>query len=124
MWVPPEEKDPVLLHAPTRKSMALFGAANLRSGKLVTMLASPFNAQSFGAFLDELARHRDRRRRNVVILDNAGYHRLEGCPATLTLDTCRRTVPSSIPLSGYGNSCAGSACIISTLRRLIVSSAR
>lgn len=25
MWFPPEEKDPVLLHAPTRKTMSLFG---------------------------------------------------------------------------------------------------
>lgn len=86
MWVPPEQKDPVLLHAPTRKSVALFGAVNLRSGTLVTMLTSPFNAESFGAFLDELARHRDRRRRNVVILDNAGYHASQQCPGNLTLD--------------------------------------
>jgi hypothetical protein len=26
MWVPPEEKDPIVLHAPTKKSMSLFGA--------------------------------------------------------------------------------------------------
>jgi hypothetical protein len=83
MWVPPEEKDPVLLHAPTRKSIALFGAVNLRSGTLVTMLTSPFNTESFGAFLGETARHRDRRRRNVVILDNAGYHDVEQCPTSL-----------------------------------------
>jgi hypothetical protein len=86
MWVPPEEKDPVLLHASTRKSIALFGAVNLRSGTLVSMLTSPFNAQSFGAFLRQLARHRDPWRRNVVILDNAGYHALDQCPASLTLD--------------------------------------
>jgi transposase len=86
MWVPPEQKDPVLLHAPTRKSVALFGAVNLRSGTLVTMLTSPFNAESFGAFLDELARHRDRRRRNVVILDNAGYHTRHHGPGHLSLD--------------------------------------
>jgi len=36
MWVPPEDKDPVLLHAPTRKSVACFGAANIRTGTLVT----------------------------------------------------------------------------------------
>jgi transposase len=86
MWVPPEQKDPVLLHAPTRKSVALFGAVNLRSGTLVSMFASPFNAESFGAFLRELARYRDGRRRNVVILDNAGYHTMEQCPAELTLN--------------------------------------
>jgi hypothetical protein len=26
MWIPPEIKDPVLLHAPTRKSVGYFGA--------------------------------------------------------------------------------------------------
>ena len=66
MWVPPEEKDPVLLHAPTRKSIALFGAVQIRTGKLVTMTASPFNADSFAAFLQHLARYRNRRRRTVV----------------------------------------------------------
>ena len=86
MWVPPEEKDPVLQHAPTRKSVALFGAVNLRSGALVTMVTSPFNSESFGAFLGELSRYRDRRRQNVVLLDNAGYHATQRCPSPLTLD--------------------------------------
>lgn len=51
MWVPPEDKDPVLLHAPTRTSIALFGAVQIRSGKLVTMTASPFNSEAFAVFL-------------------------------------------------------------------------
>ena len=29
MWVPPEEKDPVVLQAPTKKSISLFGAVNV-----------------------------------------------------------------------------------------------
>lgn len=86
MWIPPEDKDPVLRHAPTRKSIALFGAANLRSGKLVTMFATPFNAESFSVFLRQVARHRDRGRRNVLILDNAAYHRQPTIPESLTLD--------------------------------------
>ena len=86
MWVPPEDKDPVLLHAPTRKSIALFGAVQIRSGKLVTMSASPFNAEAFAAFLQYLVRHRNRRRRTVLIVDNASYHRLPTCPKGLHLD--------------------------------------
>jgi transposase len=74
MWVPPEEKDPVLLHAPTRKSIALFGAVNLRDGQLVTQFSSKFDAITFGDFLKKLIRHRPRRRRLVLILDNARYH--------------------------------------------------
>ncbi len=74
MWVPPEQTDPVLLHAPTRKSVALFGAVNLRHGQLVTQQDPKFNGLTFGHFLRKLLRHRARGRRLVLILDNARYH--------------------------------------------------
>jgi transposase len=64
----------VLLQAPTRKSVALFGAVNLRTGQLVTQFCAPFNAVTFGAFLRTLLRHRSPTRRLVVVLDNARYH--------------------------------------------------
>jgi len=35
MWVPPEKKDPGVLHAPTKKSVSFFGAGNLSTGKLL-----------------------------------------------------------------------------------------
>ena len=35
MWIPPDVKDPVLLHAPTRKSVGYFGAVRLRDGRFV-----------------------------------------------------------------------------------------
>jgi len=74
MWVPPELKDPVLLHAPTRKSVACFGAANLKSGVLVTQLAPWFNGETFEAFLKRLLAHRAKGKRLVLIVDNAPYH--------------------------------------------------
>jgi transposase len=74
MWVPPEETDPVLLHAPTRKSVALFGAVQLDSGQLVTQFAPQFNAVAFGGFLRQLLRHRRPQRRLLLVLDNARYH--------------------------------------------------
>ncbi len=74
MWVPPEETDPVLLHAPTRKSVALFGAVELRTGQLVTQFAPQFNAVTFETFLRRLLRHRRTHRRLVLVLDNARYH--------------------------------------------------
>jgi transposase len=74
MWVPPEDKDPVLRMAPTRKSMALFGAVHLREGRLVTQLEKTFNAITFQDFLANLLSHRQRERKTVVILDNAKYH--------------------------------------------------
>lgn len=74
LWVPPEETNPVLFHAPTRKSVALFGAVNLRQGQLVTQAEPKFDGLSFGRFLRHLLRHRARGRRLVLILDNAPYH--------------------------------------------------
>jgi transposase len=74
MWVPPEDKDPILLMAPTRKSVALFGAVNLRDGKLVTHFEKKFNAMTFRNFLIILLRHRRRTRKIAILLDNARYH--------------------------------------------------
>jgi transposase len=74
MWVPPEIKDPILLHAPTRKSIACFGAVNLSTGQLVRMMCKVFNAETFQCFLRRLLRHRSHRRRMILVLDNARYH--------------------------------------------------
>jgi len=74
MWVPPEDKDPVLLHAPTRKSVACFGAVSLHTGKLVTTFEPKFNAESFQRFLELLLIHRPRGKCLALVLDNAKYH--------------------------------------------------
>lgn len=76
MWVPPEMKDPVCYHAPTRKSISFFGAVRLRDGKLV--MSRPegmFDAQTCWEFLRNLERRTRRTgRKTVVIADNARYH--------------------------------------------------
>ena len=74
MWVPAEIKDPLLLHAPTRKSVACFGAVSLRTGKFVRAMCTVFNAETFEVFLKKLLRHRAHGQRMVVVLDNAKYH--------------------------------------------------
>jgi len=76
MWIPPEIKDPVLLHAPTRKSVGYFGAVRLRDGRFVFRLETgKFNGASFLQFLQQLrSASRGTRRRVVVISDNARYH--------------------------------------------------
>ena len=38
MWIAPEVKDPVLSHAPTRKSMACLGAVSLSEGQVCIQL--------------------------------------------------------------------------------------
>jgi transposase len=74
MWVPPEIKDPVLSHAPTRKSVACFGAVSLSTGKFVRSMCATFDAATFETFLKKLLRHRSRGKRMVIVLDNAKYH--------------------------------------------------
>jgi hypothetical protein len=74
MWVPPEEKDPVIQHAPTRKSMALFGAVSANTGKMITMDAAIFNAETFLFFLKKVVRSKKRGKKIILILDNARYH--------------------------------------------------
>lgn len=76
MWIPPEVKDPVLLHAPTRKSVGYFGAVRLCDGRFVFRRETvKFNGLSFLQFLQQLRRaSRGTGRRVVVIVDNAPYH--------------------------------------------------
>lgn len=74
MWVPPEDVDPVVLHAPTRKSVAVFGAVCARDGQLAVRRESKFNALSFQGFLSQLLRRRRRGKKMLVVLDNARWH--------------------------------------------------
>jgi transposase len=76
MWIPPEVKDPVLLHYPTRKSVGYFGAVRLRDGKFCYAREEKrFDAISTWSFLRRLRAASSRSgRRVVVITDNAKYH--------------------------------------------------
>lgn len=74
--MPPEVADPILLHAPTRKSVGYFGAVRLRDGKfLFSREPGRFDALATWNFLAKLrARSRRSGRRVVAIIDNAKYH--------------------------------------------------
>ena len=74
MWIPPEDADPVVLHAPTRKSISVFGAVCVSDGRFVSRLEKNFNACSFQNFLAQLVRHRRKGRKMIVIVDNARWH--------------------------------------------------
>lgn len=76
MWVPPDVRDPVLLHHPTRKGVGYFGAVRLRDAQLVfRQEPEVFNAVTCQAFLEQLyERSRTPGRRVVVIVDNARFH--------------------------------------------------
>jgi len=52
MWVPPETKDPIVYHHPTRKSVGYFAAVRLRDGKfLFRRETGRFNGETFWDFL-------------------------------------------------------------------------
>lgn len=76
MWIPPEDRDPVLLHHPGRKSIGYFGAVRLRDGRLlVRPEREAFNGETCWAFLRELYPTSRRARRPVVVIaDNATFH--------------------------------------------------
>lgn len=76
MWIPPECKDPVVLHHPTRKSVGYFGAIRLEDGKFVYRQEHKvFNAETFWIFMKKLRQISSHPGRRVVVLaDNARYH--------------------------------------------------
>jgi transposase len=76
MWIPPEDKEPVLLHHPTHRSIGYFGAVRLRDGKFIFQCeADRFNAQTFWDFLKALRLlSSSDKQRVVLMLDNARYH--------------------------------------------------
>jgi len=76
LWVPPETKDPVLLHHPTRRGVGYFAAVRLRDGKFsFRRETGKFNALTCWQFLKQLRAVSSRAgRRVVVITDNARFH--------------------------------------------------
>ena len=77
MWVPPETRDPIVYHHPTRKSVGYFAAVRLRDGEfLFRRETGRFNGESFWEFL-KMFREASTvsGRRVLAISDNAQYHR-------------------------------------------------
>lgn len=76
MWIPPEDKDPVVWHQPTRKTVGYFGAVRLRDGRFVFRREEQrFNNDTFFAFMKQLrSLTAPTQRRVVIIADNAKYH--------------------------------------------------
>jgi transposase len=76
MWIPPEDKDPILQHYPGRKSVGYFGAVRIRDGKFVYRREEGmFDGETFFAFLRQLKSQSGHAGRKVMLLvDNAKYH--------------------------------------------------
>jgi transposase len=76
MWIAPGEKDPVLMHELTRRSVGYFGAVRIRDGKFVYKReTNKFNAETFWDFLKQLRKTSCQAGKKVIVLsDNARYH--------------------------------------------------
>ena len=75
MWFEDECHFQIVLHAPTRKNIAIMGAVRASGGRLLVAQADRFNAESFRAFLMGLVRLYRTGRKIVLVLDNARWHR-------------------------------------------------
>ena len=64
----------MVLQAPTRKSLGVFGAVRACDGRLVASRGEKFDAMAFHSFLKQLLRHRRKGRMLVLVLDNARWH--------------------------------------------------
>lgn len=56
---------------------SVVGAVRPKDGKLTSLLLPFVNSEVFQYFLDELKRVADRRKHNLVILDNASWHKTQ-----------------------------------------------
>ena len=76
MWVPPEEKNPILYHYPGRESVGYFGAVRIRDGKFVFVREeNKFDGESYFKFLKQLRSQSYQSGRKVIlVVDNARYH--------------------------------------------------
>lgn len=76
MWIPPEVKDPVALHHPTRKQVGHFGAVRLSDGRFhYQREPERFNARTCWAFLKSLRRACKNSKKSVIVIsDNAKFH--------------------------------------------------
>jgi len=74
MWIPPEDSDPIVLLAPTRKSVSVFGAVCSGDGRFSNMITSVFNAVTFLSFLKRLVNRNTSKNKIILVLDNARWH--------------------------------------------------
>lgn len=76
LWVPQENRKPVLLHHPTPQSLGYVGPARFRNGRfLYRHETEPFGVETFWAFLCYFHRtQRAAQRYLMLLLDNASHY--------------------------------------------------
>jgi len=74
MWIPPEVKEPTVLHESNRKKISIFGSVNTHNGQFVYDFSITFNAVTFLEHLKKLILNKPKVKKILLILDNARYH--------------------------------------------------
>ena len=76
MWVPPEVRDPILLHAWTHEAIGYWGVVRVRDcGRVYRRESGMFEAPTCAAFLERFYCPSTRSHRHMVVTrDNASFH--------------------------------------------------
>ncbi len=74
MWIPKEIKNPTVKQEPTRHKISVFGTVNNNDGRFVYSINPVFNAQTFLEHLKQVIQFRAKKKKILLILDNARYH--------------------------------------------------
>ena len=112
MWVAPEDKDPVVFHHPTRKSVGYFGAVRLNDGRFFFRRETVvFNGETFWEFLRPfstpalvpvVASSPSATTPAITAPDYTAYGESSRCRRSVWT-SCRRTVQNSTRSSEFGN---------------------
>jgi len=73
-WVPPEEKDPVVLQEPSREHITIIGAVRPKDGTFIAEMVSTANWEIVRVFLEGVLELLEPGKKAVVVLDNAKSH--------------------------------------------------
>jgi len=74
IWVPKGSR-PIVPYMGQRIRTTMAGAVRPRDGYLFSLLLSTGNTDLFQVFINELHRHIANNKKNIMILDNASFHR-------------------------------------------------
>lgn len=74
MWIPKEIKNPIVRQEPTRNKISVFGSVNIGDERFVYDINTIFNAETFLEHLKNLIQFRTKRKKILLIIDNAKYH--------------------------------------------------
>ena len=71
---PKRDQNPVVKQEPTRHKISVFGTVNNQDGRFVYTINPIFNVDTFLEHLKELIQFRTKKKKILLVVDNARYH--------------------------------------------------